>query len=311
MARIRSIHPGFLSDEVSMELTIEAPLALLLVQGLWMEADDWGTFEWKPLTLKARVLPAIGADAMARMLDILQREDVDMIRRFEIGGKLYGVVRNFVRYQRPKKPKRFHPVTAESMAYAGFLPDGSRPRSELGGPSGEGGSELTEVEAGEGSEQSQDKPTPVRNRFGTSSEFSPQMEDGGKDGGEVSTHPSKIAGSRKRRAKPKIPIPREAELGEADMAHAQGAGMLPQTAEHEWGQFRAHHLARGSQFSDWHQAWRTWVGNWVSFGRRQIGAALTSASGPKRILAIAHFEERAATYDKSADEPYVPNANRA
>ena len=72
MARIRSIHPTILTDEAFMALTVERPLAVALLIGLWMEADDAGTFEWKPLTIKARILPA-AADDVSGLLDVLVR----------------------------------------------------------------------------------------------------------------------------------------------------------------------------------------------------------------------------------------------
>lgn len=129
MARIRSIHPGIFTDEEFMALTVDHPLAIALLIGLWVEADDAGTFEWKPLTLKARILPAITgnvADILAALCNS------DFIRRFEIDGKPLGVIRNFAKFQRPKDPKDIYAFTEESRAYAGFNQDGSRPRSNLG-----------------------------------------------------------------------------------------------------------------------------------------------------------------------------------
>ena len=53
MARIRSIHPGFFTDE---ECVSVSAFARLLFVGIWTEADDQGAFEWKPTTLKMRIL---------------------------------------------------------------------------------------------------------------------------------------------------------------------------------------------------------------------------------------------------------------
>ena len=128
MARIRSIHPGLLTDEAFMTLTVECPLAVALLMGLWMEADDAGTFEWKPVVLKARCLPA----APGNMGDLLEALcAVDMVRRFEVEGKPYGVIRNFVKFQRPKDPKDVHPFNDETRAYAGFV-EGVRPHAGTG-----------------------------------------------------------------------------------------------------------------------------------------------------------------------------------
>lgn len=144
MSRIRSIHPGLWTDE---EFVTLSPFARLLFMGIWNECDDKGIFEWKPLTLKMRLLPADNLDA-AELLNEIAASGA--IKRFEIGGKTYGAVRNFGKFQRPKKPNDIHPATPEILAFCSI---GSEPQSD-------------EVEA-------------VPNQFPTASEIAPQMEDGG------------------------------------------------------------------------------------------------------------------------------------
>ena len=173
MSRIRSIHPPILTDEAFMALTVERPLAIALLIGLWMEFDDAGVFEWKPLTLKARILPAI-TDDISPMLDALVQHG--FIRSFDVGGKLYGVVRNFVKFQRPKKPKDTHPAIDEMRTYAGFE-NGKRPHSETGRPSSVQGSEFDGDEPPLSSE-------PIPNQFRTGSEIHRQMEEEGEGEGE-------------------------------------------------------------------------------------------------------------------------------
>ena len=116
MARIRSIHPGLLTDEAFMSLTVECPLAIPLLIGLWTEADDAGIFQWKPMVIKARVLPAVSED-VGRLLGALV--SAGFLMRYEIDGKEYGAIRNFMRWQRPKKAKYVHPVTEEVRSYVG------------------------------------------------------------------------------------------------------------------------------------------------------------------------------------------------
>ena len=144
MSRIRSIHPGLWTDEGFVTLS---PYARLLLIGLWNECDDKGIFEWKPLTLKMRLLPADNVDAAELLSEITNS---GAIKLYEVGGKAFGAVRNFAKYQRPKKPNDIHPATAEILEFCGIS------------------SELTGDEAGE-----------VRNRFPTGGEIAPQMEDGG------------------------------------------------------------------------------------------------------------------------------------
>jgi hypothetical protein len=154
MPRIRSVHPGLFTDEAFMTLTVERPLACTLLIGLWVQADDSGTFEWKPLTIKARVLPAVHEDVKDLLQALL---DVDLIQLFDIGGKPYGVIRNFVKYQRPKDPQDIHPCSEQSRAFAGFEPDGSRPRSSTGRPRGETTSEPPPKPPGNPSEKSRQR----------------------------------------------------------------------------------------------------------------------------------------------------------
>lgn len=150
MSRIRSIHPGLWTDEDFVTLS---PLARLLYMGIWNECDDKGIFEWKPLTLKMRLLPGDNADVAQLLAEI---EAIGAVRRYEIAGKAYGAVRNFCKFQRPKKPNNIHPVGPEILTYVGH--------------SGE--FEASEV-------------SPVPHQFPTASENAKQMEDGGgREGGE-------------------------------------------------------------------------------------------------------------------------------
>ena len=99
MARIRSIHPGFWTDETFAALS---DAAALFYVGLLNEADDNGLFEWKPLTLRMRLRPTKDGDVDTLLAELAGR---DVIRRYETAGRPYGAVRNFCRYQKPKFPK--------------------------------------------------------------------------------------------------------------------------------------------------------------------------------------------------------------
>jgi hypothetical protein len=98
--------------------------ARLTVPGLWAESDDCGVFPWKPLTLKARILPADNVD-MGDILSELAR--ADFIVCFEHDGKKYGAVKNFRKYQRPKKPSQFYPLPPELRTYVGLTDESSEP----------------------------------------------------------------------------------------------------------------------------------------------------------------------------------------
>jgi hypothetical protein len=103
MSRIRSTHPGIWTDERFVSLQ---PIARLLFMGIWNECDDNGSFEWAPLKLKMRLLPADNADAAQLLVELV---DAGCIAKYDCDDRSYGAVRNFCRYQRPKKPNCLYP----------------------------------------------------------------------------------------------------------------------------------------------------------------------------------------------------------
>lgn len=160
MARIRSLHPGFASDEVLVTVSIEARLFFIL---LWTECDDQGLFEWKPVTLKMRLFPADNVDVSAFLGEL---ESVDAIRPYEIDGRKYGAVRNFRKHQRPKYPNSVHPMRDDFRSYVGLT------------------GTIPEVETVE--------PPPVPRK----AEKPAQMEDGEKDVEEKGRDPAPGRGTR-------------------------------------------------------------------------------------------------------------------
>lgn len=140
MARIRSIHPGIFTDEAFASASMAARMLLI---GIWTEAYDDGVFEWKPLTLKMKIFPGDSVDINAVLSEL---EGLGFFRRYEFNGRQYAAVRNFQRYQRPKKPNSSGALPNSLLLYVG--------RSVTG------------------SEQVQDQ-------FGNGVEIGAQMEDGG------------------------------------------------------------------------------------------------------------------------------------
>ena len=126
MARIRSIHPAIFTDEGFMALTA---MARLLLIGLWTEADDGGIFEWKPLTLKARLLPVDQVDVGGLLAEL---EEIGFVRAFQVAGRSYGGIKNFRKYQRPRRPVPVHPCPPEMVAYV----------TGIGGPAEEDGADM-------------------------------------------------------------------------------------------------------------------------------------------------------------------------
>lgn len=171
MARIRSIHPGFFTDEA---IVSASPLAQIFLIGLWTQCDDQGVFEWKPLTLKMRILPATNCDVAVLLAELAA---LDVIKQIDVGSLKYGLVRNFRKFQRPKKPNAAFPLPAEFRTYVGLGGDDPEP----GGDSGDTGS------------------PPVPHQSSTGSEISPQMEEGGgrkKEGRDSSEEPNGSSGGK-------------------------------------------------------------------------------------------------------------------
>ncbi|MBR0937294.1 helix-turn-helix domain-containing protein [Bradyrhizobium jicamae] len=86
------------------------------------------------------------------------------------------------------------------------------------------------------------------------------------------------------RRRPSTPWPDGFHLEDdlADHAAAK-AGWSQGRAFEEFDRFQNHHLAKGSIFSDWRAAWRTWVATGIKFDReraQQNGAVIDQAGNP-------------------------------
>lgn len=98
-ARIRTIKPEVFLDERLWDLGVETGLPVLQAfAGLWCYADREGRFEWRPRALQTVILPYWRGD-FAALLDALA--GWGFIVAYEVGGRRYGLVRNFKRHQTP------------------------------------------------------------------------------------------------------------------------------------------------------------------------------------------------------------------
>lgn len=164
MSRIRSIHPGFFTDE---DLVVVSAHARLLFIGLLTECDDNGVFEWKPVTIKMKIFPAESIEIPGLLLEL---ESAGAIQKIELEGRCYGVMRNFCKFQHPKKPTIRTKVPDQYRTYVGLTNEGTEPDppsthegTELEVDIDGYGSELEGVEGTHGGEL-------VGNQFGTSGE---------------------------------------------------------------------------------------------------------------------------------------------
>lgn len=141
MARIRSVHPQQWTDD---QFVTCSPLARLLALAIRNEADDNGVFEWNPVKLKMRCLPADNCDVAALLDELVASQQV---HRYQVAGKPYGLIRSFGRFQSPKSPTFVYPVPAE-------IPEGYALNKSYSGISSE----------------------PLPNHFGSPGEIGPQRE---------------------------------------------------------------------------------------------------------------------------------------
>ncbi len=185
MARIRSVHPGILTDEDWVSVS---PAARWLGLGLMMEADDQGIFEWKPVQIKVRILPGDNADVVALLGEL---EQANIVKKFEHGGRLFGVLRNFMRFQRPKRLKITHHLPPELAQFAGLtaeMADSEGDEQEECPPDDENNSSSGGQMAD--SEAIKPHPSPPKSRF------SPQREEGGgrmEDGNKGESPPDPLS----------------------------------------------------------------------------------------------------------------------
>ena len=97
MARIRTIKPGFFSDEDLSELSLEAHF---LAAGLLCQADDEGYFNANPALIKAAVFPLRTPSVnIPGILAELSRKKYLSLHD-GIDGKKYGHIRTFLDHQR-------------------------------------------------------------------------------------------------------------------------------------------------------------------------------------------------------------------
>lgn len=117
MARIRSVHPGLATDEDMLECK---PLVRLFFILLGTQADDYGCFEWKPVRLKVRLLPNDKDDVEPILAEL---ERVNRVAAYTVAGKKYGVIRNFLKFQRPQKPMAYCPRDGVTILVDGKIID--------------------------------------------------------------------------------------------------------------------------------------------------------------------------------------------
>lgn len=261
MSRIRSIHPGIYTDEAWASVSIAARW---LAKGLCTEADDNGIFEWKPIQIKMRIFPADNVDVGDLLAEL---HEAGIVFQFHENEKHYGAIKNFKKFQRPRKPKAWFPFPERIQSFVGedTVPQKSEPQ------------EVKEE------------------RVPQKSEKSPQMEDGGGKREDGSSPPTpQGVGER-------VPIPDDWKPPLLDdlppQARACGKAWSDASYQAHAEAFRNHWKAKRAKSSDWEAKWADRVvtlHGQVMRDEKQGNAPPSAASGKARTPQewLAYCEDR-------------------
>ena len=117
MARTRSLKPQFFKNDLLAECQ---PLARLLFSGLWCMADAEGRLEYRPLRVKAEVLPYDHCD-VDQLVDELEQRG--FVRRYTVDDVTILVIPKFLDHQRPhpKEPTESFPTEENATAGNKFV----------------------------------------------------------------------------------------------------------------------------------------------------------------------------------------------
>ena len=94
MPRIRTIKPDFFHDECLADLPLKQRMTFV---GLWLYADREGRLEDRPKYLKSQIWPYEQCD-IEQILDNLNGK---FIQRYQIEGRAYIQIVNFLKHQKP------------------------------------------------------------------------------------------------------------------------------------------------------------------------------------------------------------------
>jgi hypothetical protein len=98
MGRSRNIKPSLYDNEYLAQLE---PHARLLFIGLWCLADKEGRLEDRPLRIHGQLFPYEGDLNIGELLGSLSESPERFITRYEVDGKRYIQINNFLKHQRP------------------------------------------------------------------------------------------------------------------------------------------------------------------------------------------------------------------
>jgi hypothetical protein len=110
---IRSYKPEFFVHEGINEMSVNARYAEI---GVWSCCDWHGRFEWKPRTLKLKIMPFDNVDFESLMNEWVEH---GFAFKYEVGGQIYGQISNWEKHQainkREKDSNCVYPAPPEHM----------------------------------------------------------------------------------------------------------------------------------------------------------------------------------------------------
>lgn len=259
MSRIRSVHPGFFTDE---DLVSVSMAARLLFIGIGVEADDKGIFVWKPLTIKMRVFPADNVDVASLLCELVE---AGLIKHYAVDGKSYGAIKNFRKYQRPKTPNDIHPATEDIISFVGLDQPNSEKKEVKEAPFPPEGEKSSQMEDEGGRKEKDDKPDGLPS---------------------LPAAPPKT----KKSQSPKTKIPEDfapTQFGIGTQGREIVDGWPPGEQSAQIEAFISHHKAHGKLMSDWQSAWSTWVINSRKFGKSNNGTGINANRPEPELNTVA------------------------
>jgi hypothetical protein len=242
VARIRTIKPEILEDEKTAALS---DAAFRLFTSMIFLADDHGNVRADPRWLLGQIWWA--RRESPRVAEILREvSEAGLVEVYEVRGGVYAHLRGWGKHQRidnAGKPRVPLPNDADAQPFPEFLAEGtgvSRRFAEIRG----------EIPL---------DPDPDPEHRST---------EGDQDREVAAAWPALAALKSKVRKSGRVPssspLPSDWEPRPEERATAASAG-LDWLREAE--AFRDHHAAKGSRFTDWHAAFRTWLRNAVKFSK--------------------------------------------
>ena len=259
MPRIRSLHPGQTTDGAFVRLS---PFARLLALHIRCWADDQGVFKWDTVELKMEIFPADSVDIDALLEELVEHNHV---KKYEVGGKQYGAIRNFQRWQKPKSPKAVFPLPPE---FRNYVTTGEVNSAEV---------EPDQCSKDDISEKGGNEPSSTE----PISEIAPQMEEGGGNREDVggtppvpSGHPPHRGGAPPSDDSDLLSIPKSMDRRRATRlpddwtlpmewrAWAISEGFSEAQAIEEGKNFADYWCAKGGEKArktDWFRTWKRWV----------------------------------------------------